>query len=85
MNFKVNNLCDDCQKGKIRKSSFKTIKEINSSKPLELLHLDLFGLTQVRSINHSKYTFVIVDDFTRYTWTIFWNIKMILLKCLEIF
>ena len=26
---------------------------------------------QIRSINHNKYVFVIVDDFSRYTWTFF--------------
>ena len=39
--------------------------------PLELLHMDLFGPTQVQSINHNRYVFVIVDDFSRYTWTLF--------------
>ena len=33
--------------------------------------MDLFGLTQVQSINHSRYVFVIVDDYSRYTWVIF--------------
>ena len=75
MNFKVNNLCDDCQKGKLKKSSFKTINEIGTNGPLELLHLDLFGSTKVQSINHSKYVFIIVGDFSRYTWTLFLNHK----------
>ena len=39
--------------------------------PLELLHMDLFGPTQVQSINHNRYVFVIVDDFSRYTWIFF--------------
>ena len=48
---------------------------ITTSKPLELLHLDLFGPSQVQSINYSKYVFVIVDDFSRYAWTIFLKLK----------
>ena len=48
---------------------------ISTSKPLELLHLDLFGPSQVQSINHNKYVFVIVDDYSRYTWTIFLKLK----------
>ena len=71
MNFKVNNLCDACQKGKLKKSTFKAKNEISTKQPLELLHLDLFGPMQVRSINHNKYVLVIVDDFSRYTWTFF--------------
>ena len=50
MNFKVDNLCDACQKGKLKKSSFKSKNEISSKQPLELLHLDLFGPMQIRSI-----------------------------------
>ena len=75
INFKINNLCDDCQKGKLTKSSFKSKKNISTLQPLELLHMDLFGPTQVQSINHSRYVFVIVDDFSRYTWTIFMKNK----------
>lgn len=48
---------------------------ISTSKPLELLHLDLLGLSKIQSINHSKYVFVIVDDFSRFTWTIFLKVK----------
>ncbi|GJT37935.1 retrovirus-related pol polyprotein from transposon TNT 1-94 [Tanacetum coccineum] len=36
-----------------------------------LLHMDLFGLVTPRSINHEKYTFVIVDEYSRYTWVYF--------------
>ena len=67
MNFKVNNICDSCQLGKLNKSSFKSKKVISTLQPLELLHMDLFGPTQIQSINHNKYVFVIVDDFSRYT------------------
>ena len=37
---------------------------MSTSKAFELLHMDLFGPTQYTSI-------VIVDDYTRYTWTFF--------------
>ena len=47
MNFKVDSLCDACQLGKLRKSSFKLKDMISTSKPLELLHLDLFGPSQI--------------------------------------
>jgi transposase InsO family protein len=33
--------------------------------------MDLFGPTQYTSIGGNKYGFVIVDDFTRYTWVFF--------------
>ena len=67
LNFKVDSVCDACQLEKLKKSSFKLKDMISTSKPLELLHLDLFGPSKVQSINHNKYVFVIVDDYSRYT------------------
>ena len=75
IDFKVDSICDACQLGKLRKSSFKLKDMISTSKPHELLHLDLYGPSQVQSINHSKYVFVMVDDFSRFTWTIFLKVK----------
>jgi hypothetical protein len=39
--------------------------------PLELLHMDLFGLIAYISISGSKYCLVIVDDYSRFTWVFF--------------
>ena len=58
---------------------------ISTSKPLELLHLDLFGPSQILSINHSKYVFVIVDDYSRFTWTIFLKHKSDTFECFKNF
>ena len=33
--------------------------------------MDLFGPISPRSINHEKYTLVIVDEYSRYTWVYF--------------
>ena len=44
---------------------------MSTSKSFELLHMDLFGPTQYTSIGGNKYGFVIVDDYTRYTWVFF--------------
>jgi transposase InsO family protein len=44
---------------------------MSTSKAFELLHMDLFGPTTYISIGANKYGFVIVDDFTRYTWVAF--------------
>jgi hypothetical protein len=37
------------------------------SRPLELLHMDLFSPIAYLSISGSKYGLVIVDDYTRFT------------------
>ncbi|GJU71188.1 retrovirus-related pol polyprotein from transposon TNT 1-94 [Tanacetum coccineum] len=42
-----------------------------TEKCLHLLHMDLFGLVSPMSINHKKYTLVIVDEYSRYTWVYF--------------
>ena len=41
-----------------------------TSRPLELLHLDLMGSTGTESFGGKRYIMVVVDDFTRYTWFI---------------
>ncbi|KAI3685421.1 hypothetical protein L6452_34663 [Arctium lappa] len=71
--------CDDhcvvCLKGKQHKTSHKT-KEINSiSSCLQLLHMDLFGPTNVMSIGKKSYCLVIVDDYSRFTWVYFLRTK----------
>ncbi|KAK8936006.1 hypothetical protein KSP39_PZI013951 [Platanthera zijinensis] len=66
-----NVMCGPCQKGKFVKNSFKSKTEISTSRPLELLHMDLFGPLSTCSLGGKRYTFVIIDDFSRYCWTIF--------------
>jgi transposase InsO family protein len=42
-----------------------------TSRPLELLHMDLFGPVAYLSIRGSKYDLLIVDDFSHFTWVFF--------------
>nr|GEZ18531.1 hypothetical protein [Tanacetum cinerariifolium] len=64
-------LCSSCELSKGKRSSFKS-KAVSSSKGrLNLLHMDLCGPMRVASINGKKYILVIVDDYSRYTWTLF--------------
>lgn len=61
-------LCSACEKGKQTRASFKS-KQISSiSYPLHLLHMDLFEPVNVQSIGGKKYTLVIVDEYSCYTW-----------------
>ena len=43
---------------------------VQTSKPLELLHIDLMGPARVQSLGGKKYILVVMDDFTRYTWVV---------------
>jgi len=49
--------------------------ELSTSRPLELLHMDLFGPTTYRSIGGNSYCLVVVDDYSRYTWVFFLSDK----------
>ena len=40
---------------------------VQTSRPLELLHINLIGPARVQSLGGNKYILVVVDDFTRYT------------------
>ncbi|KAJ9557526.1 hypothetical protein OSB04_012140 [Centaurea solstitialis] len=68
-------LCSACEKGKQTRASFKS-KQISSiSSPLQHLHMDFFGPVNVQSIAGKKYTLVIVDEYSRYTWVFFLRSK----------
>ena len=70
-NFVKDRLCDACQKGKQTRSTFKSKNVVSTTRPLQLLHMDLFGPSRTRSFGGNVYALVIVDDFSRYTWTFF--------------
>ncbi|GJV99513.1 putative ribonuclease H-like domain-containing protein [Tanacetum coccineum] len=45
------------------------------TKPLFMIHMDLFGLTFVSSLMHKKYCLVVTDDYSRFTWVFFLTTK----------
>ena len=73
--FSRDGLCDACQKGKQKNASFKKKLESTIDEPLQLLHMDLFGPVNVLSISKKRYYLVIVDDFSKFTWTYFLGSK----------
>jgi hypothetical protein len=40
-------------------------------RPLEMLHMDLFGPVAYISIGGNKYNLIIVDDYSHFTWVFF--------------
>nr|GEX06869.1 Gag-Pol polyprotein [Tanacetum cinerariifolium] len=68
-------LCSSCELSKVKRSSFKSKAVLSSKGRLNLLHMDLCGPMRVASINEKKYILVIVDDNSRYTWTLFLRFK----------
>ncbi|GJS06914.1 retrovirus-related pol polyprotein from transposon TNT 1-94 [Tanacetum coccineum] len=57
--------CDACKIGKQAHASHKAKNVVSTTKCLELLHMDLFGPSAVRSYGGNRYTLVIVDDYSR--------------------
>ena len=69
--FEKDKLCSSYQAGEQVRNTYPKKSIMSTSKAFELLHMDLFGPTQYTSIDGNKYGFVIVDDYTRYTWIFF--------------
>jgi transposase InsO family protein len=44
---------------------------MTATRPLEMLHMDLFGPIAYISIGGNKYGLVIIDDYSRFTWVFF--------------
>ena len=65
-----NMVCGPCQQGKQTKAKHPDTQTLATSRPLELLHLDLMGPTRTESLGGKRYIMVIVNDFTRYIWVI---------------
>ncbi|GJV16507.1 putative ribonuclease H-like domain-containing protein [Tanacetum coccineum] len=69
--FKNDHSCVTCQNGKQHKASYKA-KLVNSiSKPLHMLHMNLFSPTNVKSLKKKSYCLVVIDDFSRFSWVFF--------------
>ncbi|GJW82712.1 retrovirus-related pol polyprotein from transposon TNT 1-94 [Tanacetum coccineum] len=57
-----------CEKEKHHRASFKTKRSFSINKCLHILYMDLFRPVKPQSISCNKYTLVIVDEYSRYTW-----------------
>nr|GFC30784.1 ribonuclease H-like domain-containing protein [Tanacetum cinerariifolium] len=75
LKFIKDHLCSSCELGKAKRKSFLTKTTPSSKRRLQLLHMDLCGPMRVESINGRKYVLVVVDDYSRYTWTHFLRSK----------
>jgi transposase InsO family protein len=67
VSFEKDRPCATCQAGIQLGSTHHSKNVMTTSRPLELLHMDLFGPVAYLSIRGSKYGLVIVDGFSCYT------------------
>nr|GFB37533.1 retrovirus-related Pol polyprotein from transposon TNT 1-94 [Tanacetum cinerariifolium] len=75
LKFVKDHLCSSCELGKAKRKSFHNKLTPSLKRRLHLLHIDLCGPMRVASINGKRYVLVIVDDYSRYTWTHFLRSK----------
>nr|GEY82858.1 retrovirus-related Pol polyprotein from transposon TNT 1-94 [Tanacetum cinerariifolium] len=75
LKFIKDHLCSSCELGKAKRKYFHTKTTSSSKRRLQLLYMDLCGPMRVASINGKRYVLVIVDDYSRYTWTHFLRSK----------
>ncbi|GJS33118.1 putative ribonuclease H-like domain-containing protein [Tanacetum coccineum] len=73
--FENDQTCVACLKGKQHRASCKTKAFSPITKPLFMLHMDLFGPTFVSSLMHKKYCLVVTDDYSRFSWVFFLKTK----------
>jgi hypothetical protein len=71
VHFEKDRICSACQAGKQVGVHHPHKNIMTTHRPLELLHMDLFGPIAYISIGGSKYCLIIVDDYSRFTWVFF--------------
>jgi hypothetical protein len=71
VSFTKDRICSACQAGKQIRAKYPIKNVVSTTRPLELLHIDLFGPNAYISIRGNKYVFVIVDDYSCFTWVFF--------------
>ncbi|GJS35754.1 putative ribonuclease H-like domain-containing protein [Tanacetum coccineum] len=83
--FEINQTCVACQKGKQHRASCKTKTVSSISQPLQMLHMDLFGPTFIKSLMKKMYCLVVTDDFSKFSWVFFLATKDETRKILKTF
>ena len=61
--------CEDCVHGKIHRHKFPNKGGSRAAEKLDLVHSDVCGKIEVKSMSHKEYFLSFVDDKTRYSWT----------------
>ena len=62
------NFCETCTEGKHHRSPFPTNGGSRAKEPLGLVHSDVCGKMNTRSLGGAEYFLTFIDDMTHYTW-----------------
>jgi transposase InsO family protein len=69
--FEKDRPCRACQVEKKVGAQHHAKNIMTTKRPLAMLHMDLFGPITYISIDDNKYNFIIVDNYSRFTWVFF--------------
>jgi transposase InsO family protein len=75
LKFESNLVCAPCRHGKMIAASHSLVNTVRTEQPRQLLHMNTIGPSRVRSMESKWYVLVIVDDYSRYSWVFFLEIK----------
>ena len=73
--FDKDRFCNACQAGEQVGGRHPMKNIMTTRRPLELLHMDLFGPNSYKSLGGNSFGLVIVDDFSIFTWVFFLDDK----------
>jgi hypothetical protein len=79
--FKKDRPYGACQVEKQVRAPHHAKNIMTMTRHLEMLHMNLFGPIIYISIGGNKYGLVIIDDYSRFTWMVFYKINVKLKKC----
>ena len=60
--------CEPCVKGKSHRNAFPHNRDKSVREPFELIHSDVCGKINAKSLGNGKYFLTFIDDSTRYVW-----------------
>jgi transposase InsO family protein len=75
LKFGSNLVCAPCRHGKMIIVSHSPISTVKTEQSRMLLHMDIVGLSWVRSMGGKWYVLVIVNDYSRYSWVFYLKSK----------
>ena len=62
--------CESCLLGKQARHVFPESTQYRASRVLQLIHGDLFGPITPSTPSNNRYVFVLIDDHSRYKWSV---------------
>jgi transposase InsO family protein len=75
LKFESDLICAPCRHGKMIAANHSSINTVMTEHPGQLLHMDTVGPSRVHSIGGKWYIFIVIDDYSRYSWVFFLESK----------